>query len=305
MKKVSQKRIEKISKRKLRSFSYIAPWILLPLGYSSHKACIHVLKSVYKNFIKLQADEKKGKTHIPVIYVDTPVDDKIPFTPEKVSTYLDFVPYFISPLSMLIKRFGLKKARPMCAEYLDFIAELYENASSIYRFCMTTTHRPNYTANKKFAFIYRNDPHYLCVPSLHICIVAGCYSYFRELFEKEDFTPNEKKQWNEELFNGAVSIADSVLYVKQHSVNCIPSALYMMTTLFPHRFTIHDAVHFIDSLFTVEKNFSEEDRKEIIAHIHFMYERLLLEDANSDDWHEPVRRWLISHARKTGQSFFR
>jgi hypothetical protein len=290
-----------LSSRPLSSFSYILPWIALPSGVSSFPACRRVVRSVLTNFVNLQKKEKKGKIHIPVIYVDTPVDDEIPFTPAKVDLYLGFVPFFLSPLTMLIRKYGLHRARPICAKYLDFVAALYKNAAEIYRFCMTTTHRPDYRETRQFRYIHRNDPHFLCVPSLHICLVAGCYSYFRELFKNSDFTKQEADAWNSELYHNAVKIAESVLYVKQHSVNCIPAALYMMTILYHEQFTTYDAVGFINDLFADAPDISAQNRTEILDHIGFMYERLLLEGANSNDWRDPIRHWLVSYAKETGQ----
>jgi hypothetical protein len=303
--KIEQKRIDSVSSRAIRSFSHIIPWIVLPTSRLSFCSAINIVHSVIANFVNIQQLQKKHITNIPVIYVDTKLDDKIPFTPEKVKKYLDFVPYFITPCSMLIKRFGLKKARLLCADYLDFIANLYKSAGSIYKYCLTTTHRPEYLEMKEFRFIHKNDPHYLCVPSLHISIITGCYTYFRDLFEREHFTQLEKDRWNKELYRNALAIGESVLYVKQHSVNCIPAALYMMTALYSSQFTTYDAVDFINNLFIYDKRLSLQDRAEIANHINFMYERLLLEGAYCDDWQEPIKHWLRTYAALTGQSFKR
>src|SRR5574344_987160 len=166
-----------LSSRPLSSFSYILPWIALPSGVSSFQACRRVVRSVLTNFVNLQKKEKKGKIHIPVIYVDTPVDDEIPFTPSKVDLYLGFVPYFLSPLTMLIKKYGLHKARPVCAKYLDFVAALYEHAAEIYRFCMTTTHGPDYRETRQITNAHGNEAQFTGVPGAHIGFLGGCYEY--------------------------------------------------------------------------------------------------------------------------------
>jgi hypothetical protein len=287
--------------RSIRTFSDILPWLEMALTKQTRAAYINLIRKVYINFIKIQRQEKKHKIHIPIIYIDSEIDDKIPFTPDKVGTYLRFVNYFVRPISMLVKRFGLHKAAPVCAEYINFIASLYEDAGTIYKYCLTTTHRPEYKKNRQFRFIYKNDPHYLCVPSLHICIVTGCYSFFRDLFVKEHFTQNEQDLWNKELYTDAVAIGESVLFVKQHSVNCIPAALYMMTIVHSNLFTTYDSVNFINSLFACDNTISPSDRIEIINHINFMYERLLLESTCSDTWQEPVKHWLRIYAEQTKQ----
>lgn len=288
--------------RSIRTFSDILPWFEMALTKQTFRAYINLIRKVYINFVKIQNQEKKRKIRIPVIYIDSEIDDKIPFTPEKVGIYLNFVSYFIRPISMLVKRFGVRKAAPICTDYINFIASLYEDAGTIYRYCLTTTHRPDYRQNRQFRFIHKNDPHYLCVPSLHICIVTGCYSFFRNLFIKEHFSQEEQTLWNKELYSDAVAIGESVLFVKQHSVNCIPAALYMMTVVHSDLFTTYDAVNFINSLFAYDNTIKPEDRLEIINHINFMYERLLLEGAYCDVWQEPVRHWLRLYAAQTNQS---
>jgi hypothetical protein len=288
--------------RSIRTYSNILPWFEMILTRKTLTAYINLIHKVYINFVKIQKQEKKHKINIPVIYIDSKIDDKIPFTPEKVDIYLNFVTYFTRPISMLVKHFGLRKAAPVCAEYINLVATLYEDAGSIYKYCLTTTHRPEYTENRQFRFIHKNDPHYLCVPSLHICIVTGCYSFFKDLFAKENFSREEQALWNKELYTDAVDIGESVLFVKQHSVNCIPAALYMMTVLHHDLFTPHDAVNFINSLFAYDNIINSDDRVEIINHINFMYERLLLEGAYCNDWQEPVRHWIRIYASQTGQS---
>ncbi|MCK9171562.1 MAG: hypothetical protein M0P01_14220 [Treponema sp.] len=287
--------------RSIRSFPDILPWLTMPFTKPTCTAYINLVRKVYANFVKIQKQEKKHKIHIPIIYIDSEIDDKIPFTPEKVDTYLKFVNYFVRPISMLVTRFGLRRAAPICAEYINLIASLYQDAGTIYKYCLTTTHRPVYKKDRRFRFIYKNDPHYLCVPSLHICIVTGCYAFFRNLFKKEHFTPQEQDLWNKELYEDAVAIGESVLFVKQHSVNCIPAALYMMTTLHGDLFTTYDSVEFINSLFAGDTTITPENRIQINSHINFMYERLLLESTCCDTWQEPVRHWLRIYAKQTNQ----
>jgi len=63
------------------------------------------------------------------------------------------------------------------------------------------------------------------------------------------------------------------------------------------RFTINAGVDIINSLFTDDETLSEQTKQEVRAHIHFMFERLLLEGAHENDWTIPVKRWLQSYAR--------
>jgi hypothetical protein len=86
-----------------------------------------------------------------------------------------------------------------------------------------------------------------------------------------------------------------VLYVKQHSVNCIPAALYMMCRLVPELWTLTDAVEFIDRLFADESLLAPDAGGIIRAHIQLLFERLVLEGFYSDDWTDPVKRWIVNY----------
>ena len=162
---------------------------------------------------------------------------------------------------------------------------------------MTTTQRPDYKTDAAFKMIHAFDPHLLCVPSLHVAIVILSSVYYADVFKNDDFTEEERKTYTAELREGARRIIESVLYVKQHSVNCIPAAMYMMLYVLKNRFTISAGIDIINSLFADDETLSDPDKKKISAHIHFMFERLLLEGANENDWTVPVKRWLKSYAR--------
>ena len=54
------------------------------------------------------------------------------------------------------------------------------------------------------------------------------------------------------------------------------------------------AINFIDCLFVDTSHISAEQGKAIRNHIHYMFDRLLLEGCNEEDWIVPVLRWLMS-----------
>jgi hypothetical protein len=112
------------------------------------------------------------------------------------------------------------------------------------------------------------------------------------IFKREGFSTQDSDAWGSQLYARAVEIAETVLYVKQHSVNCIPAALYMMTRITPELFTIEDGVDFINSLFRSAEDISQEDKNAIREHIQFMFERLVLEGTTESDWVSPVEHWL-------------
>ncbi|UTC82619.1 hypothetical protein [Treponema denticola] len=281
--------------RPIGSYGIFLPYLIIPFRLKSAKVLFRFLRTVIRDFFWLQFSVKWRFRSIPVLDVSHPLDELIPFTPGKVQIYLNFTNFWIRPMTFLFRRIGIKKALPYCVEYLSLIEKAYSDAARVYRFCMTTTNRPDYKADKAFKMIHALDPHLLCVPSLHVSIVILASVYYAEVFKKDDFTKEERETYTAELKEGALEIIESVLYVKQHSVNCIPAAMYMMLYVLKDRFTISNGVNIIDSLFEDAEMISEQEKKEVRAHIHFMFERLLLEGSNEDDWTVPVKRWLKTY----------
>ena len=283
--------------RPIDSYGAFLPYLIIPFRLKSAKVLFRFLRTVVRDFFWLQFSVKWRFKTIPVLDVSHPLDELIPFTPDKVKIYLNFTNFWIRPMTLLFRRFGVKKALPYCIEYLSLIETAYANAAKVYRFCMTTTKRPDYKTDAAFKMIHAFDPHLLCVPSLHVAIVILSSVYYADVFKNDDFTEEERKTYTAELREGARHIIESVLYVKQHSVNCIPAAMYMMLYVLKNRFTISAGIDIINSLFADDETLSDSDKKKISAHIHFMFERLLLEGANENDWTVPVKRWLKSYAR--------
>ena len=212
----------------LKKYSVFTSYFALPFRKVTAKSTFKLLGVVLKDFFFLQFAVKWRIKKIPVVSVDHPLDKKVPFTPDRVGIYFDFINIWIRPMSMMIKKFGAKKGLPLCKEWLDRLRKTYEEAAKFYRFCLSTTDRPHYKKSLNFLKIHLFDPHYCCVPSLHIAIVVLVFTFYRDLFVREGFSAEEREAWTRELYEGAVSIGETVLYVKQHSVNCIPAALYMM-----------------------------------------------------------------------------
>ena len=259
--------------------------------------------TVLKDFFFLQLHQKFHFTKRPIINVDTEIDKKIPFSPEHVKTYLSFIEFFIRPIDMMEKRMGYKRASQYVCLYLKFLSRIYKNAASIYRFCMTTTSRPKYYKNQKFRAIHFFDPHLLCVPSLHVAISAGVYAWFKQFFQMEIIPKADADLYLSEIKADALSIVESVLFVKQHSVNCIPLALYMLSsTMNKSFFSAQDAIDFIENLFLDSPELSAQERTDIIEYFIYMYDRALLESKYSADWQNCIRHWLVDFAKATGQN---
>lgn len=282
----------------IKELSVAKAFLVLPFRWSSLKSLCGYLYTVVTKFFWLQFSVKLGLRKIPVLPVDNALDKKVPFNPLKVPIYLDFIHFWVRPMVFIINKFGTKKAVPYCAKFFAIIDKSYQEAARIYSFRMSTTDRPMCKVDKSvqrhFNTIRTVDPHYLCVPSLHIAIVVLAYTFFRQTFKELEMDNKEQDFYNAELYRGALDIAETVLYVKQHSVNCIPAALFMMTNLIPEYFKAEDARIFINDLFKDCTDIQPEDKINIHNHIKNMYENLLQEKGDKD-WTEPVKNWIVNY----------
>ena len=282
----------------ISSFSCVAPYFYMPVYPGTTRHAWTYIFTILRDFFILQHLQRFHITKRRVINVDTAIDEKIPFVPQRIFVYLSFVSFFVKPIDMLKHRLGLKKAAPYLCIYLKFLTSVYKNASSIYRYTMTTTTRPRYLKTHNFRTIHFFDPHLLCVPSIHVAISAGVYAWFRQFFKTGLFSQEEADAYLKEIKAQAIAIVESVLFVKQHSVNCIPLALYMLTsTMNKSFFSAQDAIDFIDCLFVNAKEIDEETRAEIIEYFYYMYDRALLESKYSSDWQLCIQHWLEDFAK--------
>lgn len=281
-----------VSGKPLREVGILWPYLIIPTHWITLKPLFFYLKTVILEFFLLQFAVKWRWRKARVVQVHDQLDTHVPFRPDLSDTYLDFINFWIRPLNFTILRFGRKRALPHLARFMEAIGTAYHQAARVYKVCMSTTPRPPAGNHKNMKTIHRLDPHLLCVPSLHIAVVVLAHSFFTDVFRQEGMEAEELERYSKELWDGAVEIGQTVLYVKQHSVNCIPAALYMMTHLLKDQFTIQRATEFIDCLFATVSDIAPQHRQEIQEHIHYMFDRLLLEGCNEDDWTAPVLRWL-------------
>ncbi len=295
VKRATCKRIAKVAGRSMNSFHWQTAYLTIPWNWWGLVPVFsYVFGPVVFKFFIPQYLQKIKVLKRPVKSVDHELDSKIPFKPSYLKCYMDFVNVWVRPLVMLVHRFGIMSGSKLAGEFLRYIKMTYEQAYEVYKVTFTTTKRPE-SDLKGIKKLHKADPHYCCVPSLHISIVCLCYSFHKMIFERESFTEYEKEKWTKELHSRVIEIAETVLYLKQHSVNCIPAALYMMTRITPELFTPADAVNFINDLFVNSEDIKEEDRKKINSHIQFTYERFLLEGCFQDDWTRPLINWIESY----------
>jgi len=265
--------------------------------------------SIFYNFFYRQhlAAFLPGK--IPVSGVDHPLDKKIPFIPSWVTIYLDFVHFWIRMLTFFLRRYG-RRSYPFMRDFIYSMGELYAYAAEVYTKNLSTTKRPFYIARPRFFVIHLVDPHLMCVPSLHVMVVIHTYTMFAKIAKALGDEENLKGQI-EEMKQGALAISQAILFVKQHSVNCIPAALYAMTCFTPELFPPKEAEAFISLLFSPAPDPSnapqgclvhpaaspstklpESDIAEIKAYILSQYRRFLAEGKTVKFWGEPLVNFL-------------
>jgi hypothetical protein len=150
-------------------------------------------------------------------------------------------------LGFLLRGYG----RKVYGEARDFIVSmgrLYAFAAETYSKNFSTTDRPFYIARPRFFLIHLVDPHLICIPSLHVMIVIWTYTKFAAILRSLGEAEKRAAQI-EEIKRGALAIVQAVLFVKQHSVNCISAALYAITCFDGKLFPPEEAEAFTNLLF--------------------------------------------------------
>jgi hypothetical protein len=212
---------------------------------------IYCMGVILTKFFFFQYKAAVFRRKIPVARVDHPLDDLIPFTPRFVPVYLDFIPFWIRVVGFLCVRRKKNGGIQMAGEFIASITALYTFAFQVYHKNLSTTKRPHYTKTFRFKVIHTFDPHLMCIPSLHVMIVIHTYTAFRHYAQKlgeEDALKDMAKQ----IYNGAIAITEAILYIKQHSINCVAASLYTMRWFDPLLFSSADADAFVNALFTLD-----------------------------------------------------
>jgi len=233
--------------------------------------------------------------------VDHPLDSKIPFLPEKVNIYLDFVSFWIRTVGFLLRRYGRRALEP-ARNFLETMGDLYTRAAEVYRKNLSTTERPFYIGRPRFLLIHGLDPHLMCIPSLHVMVVIRAYTAFGEILKSLGDEERFAVQL-EELRRGALARTEAGLYIKQHSENCMPAAMYAMTKYNSGLFPPEEAERFAHGIFLGAEKPGKADASEISEHIVSLYHRFLnhdntVENNSGGDWTEPLLAFLKEHPPK-------
>lgn len=201
-----------------------------------------------------------------VVFVDGPLDQRIPFRPEYFSTYLGFVSLWLNTLSHTRRQAGAASL-PGWTKVLVELESLYREAGAISRAWPTTTVRAAGLRGPRMALIKFFDPHYHCLPSLHILIIAHTFLRYREWMREVTDAGGENAVWEAYLRREMMEIAESVLYVKQHSISCIAGSLFFLTAKFPEADEAF-VEGFIQGLFESECDVPAEEIRTVIRSLY-------------------------------------
>lgn len=224
--------------------------------------------------------------------VEHPLDATIPVRYEAVGVYLTFVQLWISALSYLRRRIGPS----FDTDVALFIADLgrcYADAASVYSRCLSTTRRPPKAPSPRLAFIYAVDPHLFCVPSLHVLVVCYTYKRLEDLLRAR----GALVEFGAELASvrsRAIAITESILYVRQHSVNCIPTALAMLSVILPS-YDEAEAEAFLSALFVNDGDIPEEGRKAVLSYMLGLYGSIKAAGPGKEGLYEAIGNFVISY----------
>ncbi len=261
------------------------------LKKETRRASLDAVRVILRHFFIPQFIRKFGFTRTRIVHVDHKLDNTIPFNPHYVKLYLSFTKLWIKSLFFIYREFG-KASLPAIREYIFSISRLYVESSKVYYRCMSTTERPRKVGGFYFKVIHLFDPHLLCVPSLHVEIVNFNFyminSIIKTLADKPETYGDEKKY----LWDQAIRITESILFIKQHSVNCIAAGLYVLSAGscgFPEN--LAGAV--IEELFTGKED-RLESAPEVKQYIRDLYDSFTNEGRDRP-YYEVLESFLLSY----------
>lgn len=232
----------------------------------SYSAVARFLSTVWREFFYPQYRLRWLANDRRIYSIGGEIDAKIPFRPEYYAKYLSFVSLWLKTLGFVRKKAG-NRMMPKLLEFVAGMDRLYREAGAISRTYPTTTPRPPGMQNARMLVIKAFDPHYHCLPSLHIVIVVYTFLKYSEWVPELQGSNVEADVWKRYLRREMMQIAESVLYVKQHSVSCIAASLFFMAVHCPA--TDEAFVEaFLEGLFE-ERN--DVPAQEIRHHIRCLY----------------------------------
>jgi hypothetical protein len=131
----------------------------------------------------------------------------------------------------------------------------------------------------------------MCIPSLHVMVMIFSYTHFREILRSFGDESSLEAEINE-VTSRAARITEAILYVKQHSVNCVSASMYAMSRFDPAFFPPAEAEAFVSRLFVEPDGVPAEDVVRIRDHIITLYRRFMDAVRPEDPWDAPLLEFL-------------
>ncbi|GMO28433.1 MAG: hypothetical protein Ta2F_03870 [Termitinemataceae bacterium] len=261
-------------------------------------SCIKVLWSIQTRFFALQYIAVLFPKKFKFTSVDHSLDDLIPFMPSYAKIYMDFTPFWIRTQAFLLENFG-KQSVVFIKEFIASINMIYRRAAMVYKKNFSTTKRPVCKDSAIVKMIHKIDPHLMCIPSLHIMVIVWTYTKMR-LIMRSLSCETQYEQQLKDLRLHAVKIADSVLYLKQHSINCIAAALYTLTVIDESVVAQCEAEDFIDLLLVNSTDIDIDGVCKIRTYIKELYRSFLDQYKNNpqESWEKVLLDFLENYNSK-------
>lgn len=236
---------------------------------------------------------RSGSAEAPAIRnIEHSLDARIPVRYEKIEIYLGFVQMWISALSYIRRREG-RRFNGAILEFIIGLERCYIDAASVYGQCLSTTRRPAMAPNPRLAFVYAVDPHLFCVPSLHVLVVCYTYRKLEDILAASGLSVAYSAELKA-LRDRAIAITESILYVRQHSVNCIPTALTMLSVILPSYGEV-EARAFLSELFRRDGDISEADRDDALGYMLNLYDRIAGSGITPGERYRAIVDFLMSY----------
>ncbi|MDY7027396.1 MAG: hypothetical protein SVR04_03765 [Spirochaetota bacterium] len=271
----SLKQNRKLLKNRIKPKNAVLYAMLFLLKKETRSAGFKFLHTIWAYFFAPQIMTKYHIKNRPVVWVDHELDRKIPFQPHHVAIYLSFTHLWVKSAAFLYREFG-KKALPYIAGFINNLGSLYRESAKVYLQIQSTTNRPRYLGSFYFKVIHLLDPHLHCIPSLHVGVVGFTYSRISRLIQELADDPAQYQPEIDYLWRQTILITDSILFIKQHSVNCVSAGLFTLTSN-NYGFSEQQAHKVIDAMFTGEGN-TLDAAEELRVYIRSLYEYFLKEN---------------------------
>lgn len=204
------------------------------LRRETRRLVLGFMGAVIRDFWWQQLRGVRWLTQRQVVMVDHELDALIPYDPSTIQLYMSFIRLWAACAWCAAPKKG---DRSRVVRMLQELCWIYRQAGRVYRRIQSTSWRPPPGRSLSVYLLHRIDPHYNCIPSLHVWVV--CLSWISMLEKRE----------SEQVFRIAIAIIESVLLMKQHSINCVASSLYVFHRLYSN-FTLSMCHRIIDELFT-------------------------------------------------------